>query len=82
MAIKNGVKISLADSLVEDLDGYQEQGLVVFAYVIDEWLQIDNILDDGDHYVILEVFDDDIRMTMVSAEQIKGVRYTRVAGES
>ncbi len=90
MASINDVRISLADNLVEDLDGYQEDGIVVSAYVIDEWLQIDNIFDNGDQYVILTVFhrhfdkriERHLQTTIVSAEQIKAVRYTRIGGES
>ena len=90
MASINDVRISLADNLVEDLDGYQEDGIVVSAYVIDEWVQIDNIFDNGDQYVILTVFqahfqnriERHLQTTIESAEQIKGVRYTRVEDES
>jgi hypothetical protein len=78
----NDVRISLADNLVEELEGYQQDGLVVCAYVIDEWLRIDNIFDNGDQYVIWTVFEKWVHTTIVSAEQIKGVRYTRVEGES
>ena len=82
MASINDVKISVADYLVEEIEGYQEDELVVSAYVIDDWLQIDNIFDNGDQYVIWTVFEKWVHTTIVSAEQIKGVRYTRVEGES
>ena len=78
----NDFKISIADDLVEELEGYQEDEKVVFAYVIDEWLQIDNIFDDGDQYVIWTVFDDYIQTTIVSGEEIRAVRFTWVGGES
>ncbi len=82
MASVNDVRVSLADNLVEELEGYLEDEKVVFAYVIDEWLQVDNIFDDGDQYVIWTVFDGYIQTTIVSGEQIKGVRYAWVGDES
>jgi hypothetical protein len=81
MASISDARVSLADNLVEDLEGYQEEGRVVSAYVIDEWVRIDNIFDNGDQYVIWTVFEKWVHTTIVSAEQIKGVRYTRVEGE-
>jgi hypothetical protein len=56
--------------------------LVVSAYVIDDWLQIDNIFDNGDQYVIRTIFDGYSQTTIVSGEQIKAVRYTWVKDES
>lgn len=82
MASINDVRISVADNLVEDLEGYQEDDKVVSAYIIDEWLQIDNIFDNGDNYVIWTTFDEYTQTTIVSREQIKGVRYTWVGDES
>jgi hypothetical protein len=66
------------DDLVEELEGYQEDDKVVFAYVIDEWLQIAT----SDQYVIWTVFDDYIQTTIVSGEEIRAVRFTWVGGES
>jgi|688.fasta_scaffold1129408_2 hypothetical protein len=82
MASINDVKISVADYLVEEIEGYQEDELVVSAYVIDDWLQIDNIFDNGDQYVIRTIFDGYTQTTIVSGEQIKAVRYTWVGDES
>ena len=82
MASINEARISLAENLVEDLDGYQEDEMVVSAYVIDEWLRIDNIFDNGDQYVIRTIFDGYDQTTIVSGEQIKAVRYTHIGDES
>lgn len=81
MSSINDVRLSVADHLVEDIEGYQEDGKDVFAYVIDEWLKIDNIFDNGDNYVIWTTFDGYIQTTIVSREQIKGIRYTWVGDE-
>jgi hypothetical protein len=78
----NEARISLAENLVEEMERYIEDDRVVSAYVIDEWLQIDNIFDDGDQYVIWTVFDGYNQTTIVSGEQIKAVRYTWVGDES
>ena len=75
-------KLSLADHLVEELEGFQEVDKVVFAYVINEWLQIDNIFDNGDNYVIWTTFDGYTQTTIVSGEKIKAIRYTWVGDES
>jgi hypothetical protein len=82
MTSLDDLNLSLADHLVEELEGWQEVDKVVSAYVIDEWLQIDNIFDNGDNYVIWTTFDGYTQTTMVSGEQIKAIRYTWVGDES
>jgi hypothetical protein len=82
MTSLDDLNLSIADHLVEELEGWQEVDKVVSAYVIDEWLQIDNIFDNGDNYVIWTTFDGYTQTTMVSGEQIKAIRYTWVGDES